>query len=157
MIRFPSEQFFLSLKHAADRDPDRYRRLGTIDLVLVAKIDYEVGSECFEITFSGYRVTGVRRIARPADAAPGAVVLEGPAQVWREMIESVERNGKADLGHTLNTLTIADFPMRVTAENQLDVDAFYRFQETLQEFFDEAATFRTEFATRESAGAAAPA
>jgi hypothetical protein len=35
----------------------------------------------------------------------------------------------------------------VTAANQLDVDRFYRYQETLQEFFDEAAGFRTEFPT----------
>jgi hypothetical protein len=62
------------------------------------------------------------------------------------MIRSIQQHGKAELAYTLNTLTLADFPMRVTAENQLDVDAFYRFQETLQEFFDEASSFHTAFA-----------
>jgi hypothetical protein len=156
MIRFPSEKWFLALKVSADRDPDRYRRLGTIDLVLVAKIDHPVGSECYEITFSSYRCTGVRRIGRPSDARAGAVVLEGPVDVWRDMIRSIQRNGKAELAYTLNTLTLADFPMRVTAENQLDVDAFYRFQETLQEFFDEAGAFRTAFAVPEIAPVPVP-
>ena len=156
MIRFPSEGWFLALKASADRDPDRYRRLGTIDLVLVVKIDYPVGSECYEITFSSYRCTGVRRINRPSDARAGAAVLEGPIEVWRDMIRSIERNRKADLAYTLNTLTLADFPMRVTAENQLDLDAFYRFQETLQEFFDEASAFRTVFAEDGAASAPAP-
>jgi hypothetical protein len=36
--------------------------------------------------------------------------------------------------------------MRVTAANPLDVDRCYRHQETLQELFDEAAGFRTDFA-----------
>ncbi len=60
------------------------------------------------------------------------------------MLEAIRRNGKADLPHTLNTLTLADVPMRVTAANQLDVDRFYRYQETLQEFFDEAAAMNLD-------------
>jgi hypothetical protein len=52
----------------------------------------------------------------------------------------------------LNTLTLADWPMQVSAANQLDVDRFYRYQQTLQEFFDEAGRFETDFATpRENA------
>lgn len=145
MILFPSVVWFRALQQAMDADPERYRRLGTIDLVLVAKIDFPRRSECYEITFSGTRCTGVRRAASPREAAPWAVVLEGSYETWRDMILSIERNGKADLAHTLNTLTLADEPMRVTAENQLCVDGFYRFQETLQEFFDEASAFRTDF------------
>ena len=154
MHPFPSEAFFVALKERAERDPDRYRRLGTVDIVLVARIDFEGRSELYELSFSGYRCTGIRRLAALREAAPGAVILEGSAATWREMIESIRRNGKADLAHTLNTLTIADEPMRVTAENQLDVDRFYRYQETLQEFFDEAAAFETGFAP--STAAAAP-
>lgn|SRR5487761_1107061 len=42
-------------------------------------------------------------------------------------------------GHTLNTLTLLDTPLRIDAENQLDADLFYRYQQNLQEFFDGAA------------------
>jgi len=146
MRRFPSTEWFLALKSGMERDPERYRRLGTVDVVLIAKVDAETGSELYEITFRGYRCSGVRRLQSLAEAPVRAIVLEGSLATWREMIESIEKNGKADLAHTLNTLTLADTPMRVTATNQLDIDAFYRFQETLQEFFDEAGGFgRTEF------------
>jgi hypothetical protein len=145
MMQFPSSEWFVTLKQRMERDPDRYRRLGTVDVVLVTKIDTGGGSELYEIGFRGYRCTEVRRLRSLAEAAPGAVVLAGSLATWREMIEAIERNGKADLPHTLNTLTLADVPMRVTAANQLDVDRFYRYQETLQEFFDEAAGFRTDF------------
>lgn len=153
MIQFPSSEWFVALQRRMEQDPDRYRRLGTVDIVLVAKIDMDGASELYEIGFRGYRCTGVRRLRSLAEAASGAVVLEGSLGTWREMIEAIRRNGKADLPHTLNTLTLADVPMRVTAANQLDVDRFYRYQETLQEFFDEAAGFRTEFAAEASAAA----
>lgn len=143
---FPSKEWFQALQTAADTDPDRYRRLGTIDLVLVAQIDTHEGSRCFELTFSGYRCEQVREIRNPAEAGPEAIVLEGPEPAWREMIRSIQHYGRADLEHTLNTLTLADWPLRVRAENQLAVDQFYRYQESLQEFFDEAACFDTEFA-----------
>jgi hypothetical protein len=145
MIRFPSTEWFLALKSQMEKDPERYRRLGTVDIVLVAKIDGAEGP-LFEITFEGYRCTRIRPLSSVAEASPGAVVLEGPTATWREMIEAIERHGKADLSHTLNTLTLADVPMRVTAANQLDLDRFYRYQETLQEFLDEASAIETKFA-----------
>ena len=154
MIQFPTSEWFVTLKRRMEQDPDRYRRLGTVDIVLVTKIDTDEVSELYEIRFQGYRCTDVRRLRSLAEAATGAVVLEGSFATWREMIEAIERNGKADLPHTLNTLTLADVPMRVSAANQLDVDRFYRYQETLQEFFDEAAGFGTEFDPE--AAAAAP-
>lgn len=145
MIAFPSEEWFAALKRFADEDPERYRRLGTVDLVLVVKVDFPEGDRLFELVFSGYRCVAVRELSSLAGAAAGAVVLEGGYDTWREMIESIERNGKADLAHTLNTLTLPDWPLRVTAANQLDTDRFYRYQQTLQEFFDEAARFQTKF------------
>jgi hypothetical protein len=144
MLRFPSTEWFAALKSGMEQAPERYRQLGTVDIVLVAKID-GADHELFEIGFEGYRCTGVRALASIADAKPGAVVLEGDAATWREMIEATRRNGKADLPHTLNTLTIADTPMRVSGASQLDVDRFYRYQETLQEFFDEASSIETSF------------
>jgi hypothetical protein len=145
MMQLPSSEWFVTLKLRMERDHDRYRRLGTVDVVLVTKIDRDGDSDLYEIGFRGYRCTGVRRLRSLAEAGPAAVVLEGSLATWREMIEAIESNGKADLPLTLNTLTLADVPMRVTAANQLDVDRFYRYQETLQESFDEAAGFRTDF------------
>jgi hypothetical protein len=153
MIHFPSTEWFLALKTLMEKDPERYRRLGTVDVVLVAKIDGPAATELYEITFRGYRCTAVRPLRSLAEAAAGTVVLEGSLETWREMVEAIAKNGKADLPHTLNTLTLADVPMRVTAENQLDVDCFYRYQETLQEFFDEAASVATDLDSVQAASA----
>lgn len=142
MVRFPSEEFFLTLKRFADAASERYRRLGTIDLVLVVKVDFDHRSECFELVFSGYGCAGVRRLASLADVEKGAVVVEGSYETWHQMVENIVSNGKADLAHTLNTLSLPDWPLRVSAENQLDTDRFYRYQETLQEFFDEVGRLR---------------
>ena len=56
-------------------------------------------------------------------------------------------NGRADLQHTLNYLTFPDDPMRVTGSDQLETDAFYRYNESLQRFFDGAASVPTSYAS----------
>jgi len=139
MIPFPSEKFFDALRERANADPERLRRLGTVDMTLVVKIDYPDRAECYEIVFSGYRCVRTRRVASPANAAKSAIVLEGPYAAWREMIDNIVANGQADLEHTLNTLTLMDTPLHVDSDNQLDTDLFYRYQENLQQFFDGAA------------------
>ena len=66
---------------------------------------------------------------------------------------SMMRDGKFDLGWmhanpagwgtrarpSIDALTVSE------GEGQLDVDRFYRYNETLQEFFDEAAAVETQF------------
>ncbi|HVN30090.1 MAG TPA: hypothetical protein VMT64_16445 [Candidatus Binataceae bacterium] len=140
MIHFPSVEFFTALRDEVNANPDRFRRLGTVDMTMVAEIDFDASHrERYEIVFSGYRCVGVCRLA-PGDPIPGdAVVLSGPYAAWREMLANIVANGQADLEHTLNTLTLFDEPLRVEAGNQLDVDLFYRYQQNLQEFFDGAA------------------
>jgi hypothetical protein len=138
MTWFPSKEFFEELRAHVNANPDLFRRLGTVDMTLVVKIDYDDSSDCYEITFSGYRCTGVRQLASVANAAKGAVILSGPYSGWREMIDNIVANGHADLEHTLNTLTLLDTPLHIEADNQLDADLFYRYQQNLQEFFDGA-------------------
>ncbi len=139
MIQFPSAEFFEALRERVNADPDRFRRLGTVDMTLVVKVDYPERSEFFEIVFAGYRCVRTRKVASLAEAARDAIVVEGPYAAWREMIHNIIANGAADLEHTLNTLTLMDTPLRVYSDNQLDTDLFYRYQQNLQEFFDGAA------------------
>ncbi len=141
MATFPSVEFFEGLKDRLNANGERMRRLGTADIVLVVKIDHPGRCECYEVTFAGYRCSAVRALVNLASAHPDAVIVEGPFSAWREMIENIRSNGQADLAHSLNSLTLMDTPLRVSAVNQLDTDLFYRYQQTLQEFFDGAAGF----------------
>lgn len=138
MTKGLSKEFFEELAARANANPDLFRRLGTADMTLVVKVDYADKSDNYEITFAGYRCTGVRQLKRIADADKGAVIVSGSYTAWREMIENIVVNGHADLEHTLNTLTLMDTPLKVEADNQLDADLFYRYQQNLQEFFDGA-------------------
>jgi hypothetical protein len=151
MVRFPSVEFFEALRGLVNADQDRFRRLGTVDMTLVASIGYPGHIERYAIEFAGYRCTGVRKLALNEPAPKDAIILEGAYPAWREMVEDIVRNGGADLEHTLNTLTLLDDPMRVVADNQLDVDLFYRYQQNLQDFFDAAAHVPISFAEEEQA------
>ena len=62
-----------------------------------------------------------------------------------DMIENIRVNNGPDLEHTLNFLTFPDDPMQVGGPDQLDVDAFYRFNESLQRFVNASAEFTTTY------------
>jgi hypothetical protein len=150
MARFPSVEWFRALAARMDAQPEKYRRLGGVDLTLVPRIVFPDGrAETYALRFEGARCTAVDAPPDPGAArGPHPVLLEGEWAAWREMVENVRAHGGADLQHTLNYLTLPDWPFRLAAldaeAGQLDVDRFYRYAATLQAFFDEACTVETE-------------
>jgi hypothetical protein len=147
---FPSIGWFRALADRMAAAPEKYRKLGALDLTLVPRITFPDGhAETFSLAFAGNRCRAVERVDPDASVdGRHPVILEGEYAAWREMIENIRRHGHADLQHTLNYLTLPDWPLRLVAasdEGQLDVDRFYRYNETLQEFFDEAAHVETRF------------
>jgi hypothetical protein len=153
---FPSVEWFRALAERMAAQPEKYRRLGALDLTLVPRIVFPDGrSESYRLEFHGHACRAVAPLG-PGEAprGPHPVVLEGEYAAWREMVDNIRRHGRADLTHTLNYLTLPDWPLRLIAagdEDQLDVDRFYRYNQTLQEFFDEAAAVETRFADPEAA------
>ena len=151
-VPFPSVAWFQRLADAMAAAPDRYGRLGPLDLTLVPRLVFSDGhDEFYALGFQGLRCTSVERVACPADVrGPHPVLIEGEYDAWREMVESIRAHGGADLTHTLNYLTLPDWPLRLVpideTAGQLDTDRFYRYQESLQEFFNEAARVETSMA-----------
>jgi hypothetical protein len=143
---FPSTRWFQTLAGRMAKDEAAYRELGSIDCTMVVRVDGPAGNDLYEIVFEGFGVRSVRRLERLEDAAAGHFVLEASLETWREMIENIRANGGPDLTHTLNYLTFPDDPMRVTGPDQLEVDAFYRYNESLQRFFNGAVAVRTVYA-----------
>src|SRR5262245_27292646 len=144
---FPSTQWFRSLATRMSRDEPSFRELGAIECTMVVKVDAARGDDLYEIVFDGFAVQSVRRLERLEDAAPEHFVLEASLDTWREMIENIRANGGPDLTHTLNYLTFPDYPMRVTGPDQLTVDSFYRYTQSLQRFFNGAAAVPTVYAS----------
>lgn len=144
-VAFPSVDWFRGLAAAMAADPERYRKLGPMDLTLVPRIAMPDGRvRAFVLRFDAFRCVAVDEVDPLAPIAwPHPVALDGEYDAWREMVENIRTHGAADLQHTLNFLTLPDWPLRIVplddAGGQLDADRFYRYIESLQSFFNEAA------------------
>lgn len=139
---FPSVEWFNALKELVNND-DGYRKLGTCDAQVGVKIPdlpkyYRIAFEAFEVG----EVTEVdEREAEDTD-----FWLEMPYAKWKELIENIKDNGKADLHHTLNTIDLEDPDGFARSNDGYRRDAFYRFNQTFQYFFDTSAQIDTTFA-----------
>ncbi len=145
-LTFPSEDWFARLAAFMSADESSFRRLGPIDCTMVVKVDGPDGTALFEVTFRAFEVKSIRRLERIEDAAPEHFVIEATFDTWREMIENIHAHGDPDLAHTLNYLTFPDDPMVVGGPDQLQIDAFYRYNQSLQRFFNGAARVATRYA-----------
>jgi hypothetical protein len=143
---FPSTKWFEALAGRMAAEEAAYRALGPTDCTMVVRVDAPSGPHLYELVFEGFRVRSVRRLARLEEAAPEHFVLEASLETWREMIDNIRAHAGPDLTHTLNYLTFPDTPMRVSGPNQLEVDAFYRYNQSLQRFFNGAAAVPTAYA-----------
>jgi hypothetical protein len=148
---FPSAGWFRRLTHRMAAQREKYRKLGAMDLTLVPRVIFPDGhSEFFSLAFEGHCCRTVEPLTGP-EAIHGQhpVIVEGEYAAWKDMVENIRRNGHADLSHTLDYLTLPDCPLRLVpvddGEGQVDVNRFYRYKQTLQEFFDESAALDTRF------------
>jgi hypothetical protein len=145
-IPFPSKPWFEALGQRMTADAATFRRLGPVDCTMVVKVDTDRRERCIGVCFEGFRVKSIRELESIHAAPLSHFVIEGPLGAWREMIENVRTNGGPDREHTLNYLTFPDDPLRVTGPSQLEVDVFYRYNESLQRFFNGAANVPTSYA-----------
>jgi hypothetical protein len=145
---FPSLDWFQAISQKANKDKERFKLLGYVDANVGIKIRGNgAGSKGYLLQFADYGVTDVKEVDDPAPVSD--FVIEGSLDAWSEMIENIQRNGEPDLEHTLNRLTMAGVPLQLTAGDQMQEDLFYRFNQSFQAFFNEAASVPTEFATNE--------
>ena len=141
---FPSVEWFDAIKNIVNQDPE-FRALGTVDSVVGVK----VGSKIYELTFEAFECTNVRE-AGENDLRDMDFWLEQPYDKWQEMLESIKKNGKADLSHTLNTLDLSMPEGFARSHDGYRRDAFYRFNKTIQDFFNAPAKIETKFAAAEA-------
>jgi len=145
-VTFPSEDWFTRLASSMNADEASFRSLGPIDCTMVVKIDGADEVALFEVAFEAFEAKSIQRLERIEDAAPEHFVIEAAFDTWREMIENIHAHGGPDLAHTLNYLTFPDDPMVVSGPDQLQIDAFYRYNQSLQRFFNGAAAVATRYA-----------
>ena len=143
---FPSQHWFDVLARQMLENGDEFRRLGPVDCTMVVKVDEADGSPFLEVVFEAYAVKSIRSLENLGAASPDHFVIEASLETWREMLDNIRANGAPDLEHTLNFLTFPDDPMVVSGPDQLQIDAFYRYNESLQRFFNGASSITTSYA-----------
>ena len=144
MPKFPSVEWFEAVNRRAAEDKKKFRLLGYVDADVGIKIDSNgAGSTAFLLKFRDY---GVESVEEAKDLQKADFSVEGSLEAWTEMVRNIQQNGEADLNHTLNRLTMAGVPLKLQAPDQLKADIFYRFNQSFQAYFNEAAVVPTEFA-----------
>ena len=141
---FPSVGWFDAVRGVFNAD-ERYRGAGGGRCDCVAGL--RIGTAVFVLTFEGFECV---RATAADEAALEAVdfYLTMPAGDWRAMIANIAVHDGADLHHTLNTLDLACEEGLATSRHgdQYREDLFFRYNQTLQFFFDASARVQTRFA-----------
>jgi hypothetical protein len=152
-IAFPSSEWFERLAQLMKVNRTLHEHLGYIDCVAqFTVLDGGPSGKQWsvQVTFEEFDATDVReagpREASQNDVARADFTLEASLATWREMIEVVARGrGRPDLTHTLNYLSHPGTPIRVWSEDPLRKDLFFRYNQSIQEFINASAGFRTIF------------
>ena len=145
---FPSTEWLQTVADLAMAD-DRYRRFGRADAVAGIK----VGDRMFQMTFDVFDIRDIREIGED-DLRDLDFYLDMEPGLWRKMLESVKAEGHAGLEYTLNTLDLK-LPNSLAINAVGDgyrMDKFFRFNESLQRFFDLSASIDTTFALPAAVG-----
>jgi hypothetical protein len=136
---FPSLAWFEALAQLVNEDPE-FRHHGTVD----AGMGVKVGDKVFVLTFEAFQCTDARE-GTEYDLIDLDFFLEMSEDDWREMLQNIKEHGSADFGHTLNSLDMTKEISNNATGDQLRADMFFRYNQSLQRFFDLSANLDTRF------------
>jgi hypothetical protein len=139
---FPSTEWLQAVADLAMQD-ERYRRYGRVD----ALVGIKVGDRMFRMTFDVFDISDIREIQFD-DLRDLDFYLDMEPERWQAMLESTKENDGAGLDYTLNTLDLK-LPDGLAINAMGDgyrMDKFFRFNESLQRFFDLSAQIETTYA-----------
>lgn len=138
-IAFPSLAWFEELRRLVNDDPS-YRQYGTVDAAMGVK----VGEEVFVVAFEAFECTSVRS-GNEYDLINVDFFIEMEPGAWRAMLENIKANGGAEAGQTLVSLDMLNEISNNATGDQLRADMFFRYNQSLQHFFDLSANLNTVF------------
>ena len=138
-IVFPSVAWFEELRRLVNDDPG-YRRIGTVD----ASMGVKVGDEVFVVTFEAFECSSVRS-GNEYDLINVDFFIEMDSDAWKAMLENIKANGGAEAGQTLVSLDMLNEISNNATGDQLRADMFFRYNQSLQHFFDLSANLNTVF------------
>lgn len=135
-VTFPSLSFFQALQAKMQQEEARFRRLGFIDTTFGVHVLSPGGQEWrYLLAFEVFDCREVSEV-RDFDLATIDFVLKGDLTAWTEMLGNIYQNKGADVAHSLNTLTHFGERLQIVYDDPDNRDKFFRFQESIQQFFD---------------------
>lgn len=140
-VKFPSVEWFNAVADLV-KDDVEYRHIGTCDATVGLKVT-DV-KKYYVLTFEAFEVADVQETSE-AKSEEVDFWLEMSLDGWKEMIDNIKEHGKADLSHTLNTIDLRDAEGLARSHDGYRRDAFYRFNQTFQYFFDVTAKIDTQY------------
>ena len=139
-IAFPSLAWFQALQSLVNEDAG-YRQFGTVD----ADMGVKVADDVYIITFEAFECKAVRA-GNEYDLINVDFFIEMEPGAWREMLENIKAHGGAEASQTLVSLDMLNEISNNATGDQLRADLFFRYNQSLQHFFDLSATLETSFA-----------
>ncbi len=139
-IVFPSLEWFESLQRMVNEDAS-YRQFGTVD----AQMGVKVGDSIYIVAFEAFACQGVRA-GTDYDLINVDFFLEMAPSAWRAMLDDIKANGGAGAGQTLVSLDMIHEISNNATGDQLRADMFFRYNQSLQHFFDLSANLNTVYA-----------
>ena len=139
-IVFPSLAWFEELRRLVNDDP-AYRQIGTVD----ASMGVKMGDEVFVVTFEAFECSSVRS-GNEYDLINVDFFIEMESDAWKAMLQNIRANGGAGSGQTLVSLDMLNEISTNATGDQLRADMFFRYNQSLQHFFDLSANLNTVFA-----------
>jgi hypothetical protein len=144
-VVFPSVAFFQTLQSAMRQEAARFRRLGFIDTTFGIHITTPAGQNWrYLLTFEVFDCRDVTEV-QEFDLTAIDFVITGDLAAWTEMLQNIRQHEGADVAHSLNTLTHFGERMTIEYDDPDNRDKFFRFQESIQEFFDLAHRLELDF------------
>ena len=143
MYKFPSLEWFDAVRKEFNAD-DSFRGAGGGQCDCSA--GFQIGDEFYVAQFEGFEVSEVS-LGTDEDKSKADFFLDMPIEQWCDMVRNIAANGHADLGYTLNTidLNMLDGLSRSIHGDQYREDLFFRYNQTIQFFFDASSRVTTQF------------
>lgn len=134
-----SPEFFEDLAKQMNAQPDRYVPLGFCDIDL-GVVMHRSGADDFRVLlrFAEYGCEAVEPFPESLEHE-ASCTLEGDLETFAGMVADIRANGRATARYTLSSLVLLGDRVRLVGADPMGVDRFFRYAETIQNFFDGAA------------------
>lgn len=148
-VAFPSLAWFERLSALMRDQRALHEKLGYIDCtVRFVVLDGGPGGSPWgvQVRFEEFGAPEVSELGGGDGAEAPDFSVAATLTTWRGMIESIaEGGGRPALNQTLNDLNLRDGALALEADDSLMRHLFFRYNQSLQAFFNASGSFRTAF------------